>query len=105
MSVGTRRAVPLRCGSTLPTATAAPVLAGMTLLRVARFLPPPKVTATFWVALAAWVVLIRPALTGKLMSTARVIGARQLVVQLALETIVSSAVRMSRLTPTTTVSV
>ena len=39
------------------------------------------------------------------MSTARVIGARQLVVQLALETILCSAERMSWLTPTTTVSV
>ena len=107
VSVGTRRAVPLslpsRCGSTLPTALAAPVEAGMMLFRVARFLLPPNASTTFWVAVAACVVLIRPAAIGKERSTTAASGARQLVVQLALETIVSSPVSDSWLTPTTTV--
>ena len=77
----------------------------MMLFRVARFLLPPNASTTFWVAVAACVVLIRPATIGKERSTTAASGARQLVVQLALETIVSSPVSDSWLTPTTTVGV
>src|SRR6187431_1218771 len=94
--VGTRKAIPvnlpLSSGMTLPTALAAPVEDGMMFSRMPRpprqsFLDGPS--TVFWVAVAACTVVIRPRLMPKLSFSTLAIGARQLVVQEALETIVS----------------
>src|ERR1041384_1734027 len=92
--VGTRNAMPvslpLRAGMTLPTALAAPVDDGMMFSRIPRpprqsFLDGPS--TVFCVAVAACTVVIRPRLMPKLSFKTLAIGARQLVVQLAFETI------------------
>merc|ERR1719272_48970 len=93
-AVGTRKAMPvslpLSSGMTLPTALAAPVAAGM------MFWPAPRPSrhplalgpsTTFWVAVYAWTVVMRPSTMpySSLMTLAS--GARQLVVHEALEMI------------------
>ena len=83
--------LPLRSGSTTPTALAAPVLDGMMFSRMPR---PPRQSlldgpsTVFWVAVVACTVVIRPRLMPHLSCSTFAIGARQLVVQLALEMIV-----------------
>ena len=77
-----------------PTALAAPVDAGMAFWLAPRpprrsFLLGPSTVGC--VAVIAWIVVIRPSSMPKLSKTTLMIGARQLVVQLALDTIVSVA--------------
>ena len=91
--VGTRKAMPvslpLSSGITRPTALAAPVEEGMMFWPAPR---PPRQSFTegpstvFWVAVMACTVVIRPVTMPKLSLTTLAIGARQLVVQLALDT-------------------
>src|SRR5687768_9934028 len=91
--VGTRKAMPvslpLSWGMARATALAAPVLAGMMFCIAPRpprqsFLLGPSTVG--WVAVAAWMVLISPSARPKLSSMTLATGARQLVVQEALET-------------------
>src|SRR6516165_1092230 len=96
-TVGTRNDIPvnlpLRSGITLPTALAAPVLEGMILVAAAR---PPRqsffegLSTVFCVAVIAWTVVIRPSTIPNLSCTTLARGARQPVVQEALETTVIS---------------
>nr|AFK42694.1 unknown [Medicago truncatula] len=60
-------------------------------------------STVFWVAVMAWTVVIRPPTipNRSLITLAR--GARQLVVQLALETMLSSGLYSFSLTPTTNI--
>src|SRR5215831_9594364 len=91
--VGTRNAIPvnlpLSSGITLPTALAAPVLEGMMLIAAAR---PPRQSffegpsTVFCVAVTACTVVIRPSTIPNLSCTTLARGARQFVVQEALET-------------------
>ena len=80
--------LPLSEGMTLPTALAAPVEEGMMLLLTLR---PPRQSfwdgpsTVFWVAVVAWTVVIKPSTIPKLSWTILANGARQLVVQDALE--------------------
>src|SRR5262245_11399745 len=82
----------LSSGITTPTALAAPVLDGMMFSRMPR---PPRQSlldgpsTVFWVAVAACTVVIRPRLMPHLSFSTLAIGARQLVVHEALETIAS----------------
>ena len=82
--------LPLRAGITLPTALAAPVEEGMMFWAAPR---PPRQSFTegpstvFWVAVVACTVVMRPLAMPKLSCSTFAIGARQLVVQEALETI------------------
>ena len=81
--------LPLREGMTLPTALAAPVEEGMMLPEAARpprqsFLEGPS--TVFWVAVVEWTVVIRPSVMPQLSCSTLAMGARQLVVQEALET-------------------
>mmetsp|Transcript_20376 Transcript_20376/g.51617 ORF Transcript_20376/g.51617 Transcript_20376/m.51617 type:complete len:205 (-) Transcript_20376:297-911(-) len=94
--VGTRNAMPvslpLSSGSTLPTALAAPVEEGMMFWLAARpprqsFLEGPS--TVFWVAVVACTVVIRPSLMPNFLCTTLARGARQLVVQDALDTMKS----------------
>ena len=81
--------LPLSSGITLPTALAAPVLDGMMLpdaARPSRHCLPDGPSATFWVAVMAWTVVISPSTMPKLSCTTLASGARQLVVQEAFET-------------------
>src|SRR5512140_3928119 len=79
-------------GMTLPTAFAAPVLEGMMFSRMPR---PPRQSlllgpsTVFWVAVAACTVVISPRLMPHLSFSTLATGARQLVVQDALEMIAS----------------
>src|SRR3954464_14194174 len=92
--VGTRKdmpvSLPFSSGMTLPTALAAPVDDGMMFSRMPR---PPRQSffdgpsTVFWVAVVACTVVIRPRLMPQLSFTTLAIGARQLVVQDAFETI------------------
>ena len=81
--------LPLSSGITRPTALAAPVELGMMFWAAPR---PPRQSFTeglstvFWVAVVACTVVIKPLTMPKLSCTTLAIGARQLVVQLALET-------------------
>ena len=89
-------------------AFAAPVEDGMMLPAAARpplqsFLEGPS--TVFWVAVVACTVLIRPSTTPKLSLITFTSGARQLVVQDALETTSISLVYLSSFTPTTKVGV
>src|SRR4051812_32128909 len=82
--------LPLSCGSARPTALAAPVDDGMMFCSAPRpprqsFLLGPSTVG--WVAVVAWIVVIRPSARPKLSSMTLAIGARQLVVQDALLTI------------------
>src|SRR5690606_24335211 len=109
--VGTRKlmpvSLPLSSGSTLPTALAAPVLDGMMFSRIPR---PPRQSlldgpsTTFWLAVAACTVVIRPRLMPHLSLSTLATGARQLVVHDALETMASPAY-FSSLTPNTNIGV
>src|SRR5688500_15047190 len=84
--------LPLRSGSTLPTALAAPVLDGMMFSRMPR---PPRQSlldgpsTVFCVAVVACTVVIRPRLMPHLSCSTFASGARQLVVHEALEMIAS----------------
>merc|ERR1719217_176129 len=106
--VGTRKAMPvslpLSSGSTLPTALAAPVEAGMMFWpapRPPRQSLPEGPSTVFWVAVVAWTVVIRPSTMPYVswMTLAR--GARQLVVHEALESTLMSFVYFVWLTPIT----
>src|SRR5450830_2054521 len=89
--VGTRKDMPvsflLSSGITTPTALAAPVLLGMMFSRMPR---PPRQSlllgpsTVFWVAVLAWMVVMRPRLMPHLSLSTLATGARQLVVQDAL---------------------
>src|SRR5574344_2934853 len=91
--VGTRIdipvSLPLSSGITLPTALAAPVEDGMMLPAAAR---PPRQSfidgpsTVFCVAVVECTVVIRPSVIPNLSFRTFAIGARQLVVQEALET-------------------
>ena len=109
--VGTRNAIPVSLpfssGSTTPTALAAPVEDGMMFSRMPR---PPRQSlddgpsTVFWVAVAACTVLIRPRLMPQLSFSTLAIGARQLVVHEAAETMASPAY-FSWFTPYTNIGV
>jgi hypothetical protein len=80
--------LPFNSGMTLPTALAAPVDDGMILLFTLR---PPRQSlfegpsTVFCVAVVAWMVLMRPSTIPNLSLITLARGARQLVVQDALE--------------------
>src|SRR5574340_17121 len=98
---------PFSSGSTTPTALAAPVEDGMMFSRMPR---PPRQSfidgpsTVFWVAVAACTVLIRPRLMPQLSFSTLAIGARQLVVHEAAETMASPAY-FSWFTPYTNIGV
>ena len=81
--------LPFSSGMTLPTALAAPVEEGMMLPQAAR---PPRQSfreapsRIFWLGVTEWTVVMRPSLMPKLSCRTLAMGARQLVVQEALET-------------------
>src|SRR4051794_7491903 len=86
--------LPFNSGSTRATAFAAPVELGMMFMYALRpprqsFLLGPSCVG--WVAVTAWIVAIKPSVSWKLSLMTFAIGARQLVVQLALLTILSFA--------------
>src|SRR5690554_752804 len=99
--------LPLSSGITLPTALAAPVLDGMMFSRMPR---PPRQSfcdgpsTTFWLAVAACTVVIRPRLMPHLSFSTLATGARQLVVHEALE-MIASPLYLSWLTPYTNIGV
>merc|ERR1740117_239787 len=106
--VGTRKDIPVNfpfnSGMTFPTALAAPVPEGMMLWHPARpprqsFLEGPSTVCC--VAVTAWTVVMRPSFkpNSSLMTLAR--GAKQLVVQEALETMSMFDSYFSWLTPMT----
>merc|ERR1711990_327683 len=108
--VGTRKAMPvsfpLSSGITLPTALAAPVEEGIMLAPAAlpalQSFPPLEGPSTVsWFMVTAWTVVMRPSSIPHLSLRTLVMGARQLVVQEALETTVMSLLYPSWLTPTT----
>merc|ERR1719498_631775 len=108
--VGTLKAIPVsfpfNSGMTLPTALAAPVDDGMTLhpaaLPALQSFPPLDGPSTVsWFMVTAWTVVMRPFSIPHLSLRTLVIGARQLVVQEALETTFMSGVYSLWLTPTT----
>mmetsp|Transcript_65615 Transcript_65615/g.203438 ORF Transcript_65615/g.203438 Transcript_65615/m.203438 type:complete len:211 (-) Transcript_65615:365-997(-) len=110
--VGTRKAMPvslpLNAGITLPTALAAPVEEGMMFSEAHRpprqSLPPRDGPSTVsCVAVIACTVVIRPSAMPKLSWMTLASGARQLVVQEALDTTVRSGVYLSWLTPMTNI--
>merc|ERR1719453_840414 len=93
--VGTRKAMPvnlpLSSGITLPTALAAPVEEGMMFTdaqRPPRQSFPPRLgpSTVSCVAVVAWTVVIKPSTRPNFSCTTFASGARQLVVQEALET-------------------
>src|SRR4051812_3696220 len=106
--VGTRKAMPVslpfNSGITLPTALAAPVEDGMMFWAAPR--PPRQSLAegpstVFWVAVVACTVVIRPSRMPKLSLMTLAKGARQLVVQDALETMFCAELYFSWFTPMT----
>mmetsp|Transcript_38799 Transcript_38799/g.84984 ORF Transcript_38799/g.84984 Transcript_38799/m.84984 type:complete len:211 (-) Transcript_38799:274-906(-) len=110
--VGTRKAMPVSfpfsSGMTLPTAFAAPVDEGMMFSEAHRpprqSLPPREGPSTVsCVAVMACTVVIRPSMIPKLSLMTFASGARQFVVQEALETTVRSLVYFSWLTPITNI--
>src|SRR5436190_19171436 len=81
--------LPLSCGSARPTALAAPVEAGMMFCAAPRpprqsFLLGPSTVGC--VAVMAWTVVINPSARPKVSLITLATGARQFVVQLALDT-------------------
>merc|ERR1711890_85773 len=95
---------PFKSGITFPTACAAPVEAGMIFWAA----PRPSLQAlfdgpstVFCVAVTACTVVIKPSIIWKLSLTTLARGARQLVVQLALETTFWPVSYFSWLTPIT----
>src|SRR5690606_25364583 len=110
--VGTRKDIPvnfpLSSGITLPTALAAPVEDGMMFCPAPR--PPLQSLAegpstVFCVAVVACTVVIRPSSIPQLSLTTFAKGARQLVVQEALETKTISGVNLDSFTPITNIGV
>ncbi len=109
--MGTRKLIPVSflfsSGITTPTALAAPVLLGMMFSRIPR---PPRQSlllgpsTVFCVAVAACTVVISPRLIPHLSLSTLAIGARQFVVQLALEMIASPLYVLS-FTPKTNIGV
>mmetsp|Transcript_12722 Transcript_12722/g.19076 ORF Transcript_12722/g.19076 Transcript_12722/m.19076 type:complete len:262 (-) Transcript_12722:230-1015(-) len=108
--VGTRTDIPvsfpLSSGMTFPTALAAPVEEGIMFDMAERpprqsFPPLAGPSTTSWVAVAAWMVVISPSSIPKLLWITLARGARQLVVQEALETTFSEEEYFSWLTPIT----
>ena len=100
--------LPFSSGMTLPTALAAPVVEGMMFskqLRLRRQFFLEKASTTFWVAVPAWTVVMRPSMMPNLSLMTLARGARQLVVQEALETTVMLGSYLSRLTPQTNIGV
>merc|ERR1712139_741803 len=96
--VGTRNAMPVslpfKAGKHLPTALAAPVEEGMMFCdahRPPRQSLPPRLgpSTVSWVAVIACTVVISPSLMPKFSWTTFASGAKQFVVQDALETTVS----------------
>merc|ERR1719401_886768 len=96
--VGTRKAIPVSfpftAGMTLPTALAAPVDEGIMFWDAERpprqSLPPREGPSTVsCVAVIAWTVVMRPSTMPNLSLTTLDRGAKQFVVQEALETTVS----------------
>merc|ERR1719369_2350482 len=91
---------------TLPTALAAPVEDGMMFCPAPR---PPRQSlplgpsTVFWVAVTAWTVVIRPSLMPKLSLMTLATGARQLVVQEALDTTFMLESYFSSFTPITNI--
>mmetsp|Transcript_845 Transcript_845/g.1124 ORF Transcript_845/g.1124 Transcript_845/m.1124 type:complete len:224 (-) Transcript_845:198-869(-) len=112
-AVGTRKAMPVslpfRVGITFPTALAAPVEEGITFMPTAP--RPPRQSfregpsTVGWVAVAACTVVIKPSLMPKLSLITLARGARQLVVQEALETILMSFLYSLWFTPITNMGV
>jgi len=108
--VGTRKAIPVsfpfNSGITFPTAFAAPVAAGMMFCAAPR---PPRQSfplgpsTVFWVAVVAWTVVIKPSEILKLSWITLASGARQLVVQEALETTFMLLSYFSLFTPITNI--
>jgi len=98
--------LPLRDGMTFPTALAAPVEEGMMLLPTER---PPRQSfwegpsTVFWVAVVEWTVVIKPSTMPNLSWTTLARGAKQLVVQEALEMTVYLESYASKLTPQTNI--
>merc|ERR1719310_2310450 len=108
--VGTRKAMPvsrpLRAGSTLPTALAAPVAEGMMFCpapRPPRQSLPDGPSTVFCVAVVARTVVIRPLTMPYSSWMILASGARQLVVHDALESTVMSGVYLVWLTPITNI--
>merc|ERR1719313_2859236 len=108
--VGTRNAMPvslpLSSGSTLPTALAAPVEAGMMFWpapRPPRQSLPDGPSTVFWVAVVAWTVVMRPSTIPYSSWMILASGARQLVVHDALERTLMSLVYFVWLTPMTNI--
>merc|ERR1719411_2255813 len=108
--VGTRNAMPVsfpfRAGSTFPTAFAAPVEEGMMFCDAHRpprqsFPPREGPSTVSWVAVMAWTVVMSPSTMPNFSCTTFVSGAKQLVVQEALETTVSVVLYSVLLTPIT----
>ena len=62
-------------------------------------------STVFWVAVVEWTVVMRPSVMPQLSLRTLAMGARQLVVQEALETKVMSLVYLSRFTPQTNMGV
>jgi len=98
LAVGTRKlmpvSLPLVSGSTSAHALAAPVELGMMFMYALRpprqsFLEGPSCVG--WVAVTACTVVMRPSSMPQVSSSTLTTGARQLVVQLALLTIVCAA--------------
>ena len=86
--------LPVSSGSTRVTALAAPVEAGIKFWLAPRPLRRSLLeglSTVYCVDVAAWIVVIRPSARPKLSLMTLAIGARQLVVQLALETMRSLA--------------
>lgn len=109
---GTRSEVPVSfpnsSGMTLPTALAAPVLVGIIFSNAVRprrqfFLLKPSTELSD--AVTACTVVIRPSSMPQVSFTIFAMGARQLVVQLALETNFMSEVYLSLFTPMTNIGV
>merc|ERR1719464_1946224 len=110
LAVGTRKAMPvsfpLSSGITLPTALAAPVEEGMMLAPAAlpalQSLPPLEGPSTVsWLIVTAWMVVMRPSSIPQVSLSTLATGARQLVVQEALETTVMPDSYLSWFTPMT----
>merc|ERR1719310_1872188 len=108
--VGTRKAMPvsrpLRAGSTLPTALAAPVAEGMMFCpapRPPRQSLPDGPSTVFCVAVVACTVVISPLTIPYSSWMILASGARQLVVHDALESTVMSGVYLVWLTPMTNI--
>ena len=100
--------LPFSSGITTPTALAAPVVEGMMLprtLRPVRQSRPARASTAFCLAVAAWMVDISACSMPKVSLMTLVMGARQLVVQEALETTSISGVYRLWFTPMTKVGV